>query len=153
MRDEGLPLCPISRATERYTVVHTFLQLVRLLHNLYLPNRPAGSSMESVAIAAAVFLGHVEGKPFTISKLSLFLGLAPTTVRRKLQPLIAGGVVERRRDGTYAMAEPRVNSPEVMAKVDRTVAVLFLSRRKIERATNQDALGATRDLEETQDAP
>jgi hypothetical protein len=90
MRKEGIPLCAIKRARERHTVVSTFLQLARLLHDVYLPGRPSGSAMESVMIAAAIFLGHVEGRPFTVAKLAGYLGLAPTTVRNKLRPLLEG---------------------------------------------------------------
>jgi DNA-binding transcriptional ArsR family regulator len=140
MRAEGIPLCEIRRARERHTVVSTFLQLVRLLNNLYLPTVEPGAAMESVVIAAAIFLGHVEGRPFTVAKLAGYLGLAPTTVRRKLEPLLEAGVVVRRRDLTYAMAEPRVNSPEVMRKVDHIVATLFLASRNVQHATNLDAL-------------
>jgi hypothetical protein len=61
-------------------------------------------------------------------------------VRRKLEPLLEGKVAERRRDGTYAMCEARINSPITMAKVSRTVASLVLAGRAIEKATNQDAL-------------
>jgi DNA-binding transcriptional ArsR family regulator len=133
MRDGGIPLCAIERARERYTVVSTFLTLVRLLHDLYLPGRPPGSAIESVMIAAAIFLGHAEGKPFNVNKLALYLGLAPTTVRNKLKPLLAANVVERRSDGTYAMAEARVNAPGILRKVDHIVTVLYGSMPPIRR--------------------
>jgi predicted transcriptional regulator len=62
---------------------------------LYLPGVPAASSIESVIIAATVFKGHVQGRPFTLTKLAHYLSLPRTTVRNKLKTLIAAGVVER----------------------------------------------------------
>jgi hypothetical protein len=143
MRDEGIPLCPIERAAERHTMVSTFLDIAAKLHDLYLPDVEAGKALESVVLAAWVFRGHVEGRPLTIAKLAHVSGLSPTTVRRKLEPLITNAVVERRQDGTYAMCEPRVNNPAIMAKVSRIVASLVLAARTIEKATNADALTGT----------
>jgi DNA-binding transcriptional ArsR family regulator len=114
-------------------VVSTFLQLARLLHDLYLPGRPSGSAMESVMIAAAIFLGYAEGRPFTVAKLAGYLGLAPTTVRNKLRPLLEGGVVERRRDGTNAMAQPRVNSPAIWPRSPASSACSICRRARSSR--------------------
>jgi DNA-binding transcriptional ArsR family regulator len=153
MRDEGIPLCPIERAAERHAVVTAWLTVSEMLHDLYLPGTPAGSAMESIHLAAWVFRGHVEGRPLTVAKMSHVSGLSPTTVRRKLKPLLDSKVVVRRRDGTYAMTEPRVNSPAVMAKVSKIVAVLFTSPKQIQAACNDDAMGTPRAVLEAPGAP
>jgi DNA-binding transcriptional ArsR family regulator len=72
-----------------------------------------------VIIAATIFKGHAQGWPFTLTKLSHYLSLPRSTVRNKLKPLIAGGVVERQPDGTYVMCEQRANSDPVQGKVHR----------------------------------
>ena len=61
-------------------------------------------------------------------------------MRRKL---IKDGVVERRRDGTYAMALPRVNSDAIMHKVNRIVSALHVVPKAIEAAANVEALNGT----------
>jgi DNA-binding IclR family transcriptional regulator len=82
----------------------------------------------------------MEKRPLTVAKLAHVSGLSPTTVRRKLEPLIANGVVERRRDRTYAMALTWVNSKAIMDKVARIVAAFHVAPRHLEKATNLDAL-------------
>ena len=154
MGDEGIPLCEIERSAERHAVVTTWLTISEMLHDLYLPGVPTGSAVEGVHLAAMIFQGHVEKRPFTLTKLALVSGLSPTTVRRKLEPLITGGVIERRRDRTYAVCEGRVNSPVIMTKVSRIVAVLHVAPRKLEHAINRDALvGTSANLDEAQGAP
>jgi DNA-binding transcriptional ArsR family regulator len=153
MREGGIPLCPIQRSAERHAVVSTFLTVSELLRNLYLPGTKAGAAMESVVLAAWISRGHAEGRPLTIAKLSHVSGLAPTTVRNKLKPLLAGKVVERRRDGTFAMCEARVNSPAIMRKVEKIVGMMVTAPRKIQDAANDDALGAPLDVLEAQGAP
>jgi DNA-binding transcriptional ArsR family regulator len=127
----------------------------RLLHDLYLPGSAAGAAMESVHLAALVFQGHVENRPYTIAKLSYASGLAPTSVRNKLKALVEGGIVERRRDGTFAMCADRVNRPDIMRKVEKIVGTMVMTPRKIQDAANDDAmgLGAPGDVLEVQSAP
>jgi DNA-binding transcriptional ArsR family regulator len=128
----------LRRSRERLAVVDTFLKLVAGLHDLYLPGVPHGSSTESVVIAAAIFKGLVEGRPFNLSKLAHYLSLPRTTVRRKLKPLIAGKVVERRCDGTYAMCEQRANSDPVLRKVNRIINVLHDGVLGVQTASTVD---------------
>jgi ABC-type Fe3+/spermidine/putrescine transport system ATPase subunit len=59
------------------------------------PGVPAASSIECVIIAATIFKGHAQGRPFTLTKLAHYLALPRTTVRHKLKPLITAGMVER----------------------------------------------------------
>jgi DNA-binding IclR family transcriptional regulator len=93
-------------------------------HSGALPGVSAASSLESVIIAATVFKGHAQGRPFTLTKLAHYLAMPRTTVRNNPKPLIAGGTVERQHDGTYVMCEPRANSDAVLTKVHRIIAAL-----------------------------
>jgi DNA-binding transcriptional ArsR family regulator len=139
VRSEGhLPLPPLRRSRERLAVVRTFLKLVDQLHDLYLDSTSHGLTLESVVIAATIFLGHVEGRPFNTSKLAHYTKLSRTTVRRKMQPLLKGKVVERRRDGTFAMCEPRANSDAVLVKVNRIINVLSNGVLEVQTASTVD---------------
>jgi DNA-binding transcriptional ArsR family regulator len=79
-----------------------------------------------------------QGRPFTLTKLGHYLSLPRSTVRNKLKPLIAGGVVERRRDGRYVVCEQRANSDAILVKVNRIINGLRNGVLEVEAASTAD---------------
>jgi len=67
------------------------------LHKAVAPDRQQefGSRTVLLLIAAAVFLGTIEGRPLTASKLAAYVGMPRPTVIRRLRILSRGGSVER----------------------------------------------------------
>jgi DNA-binding IclR family transcriptional regulator len=67
-------------------------------------------------------IGHLEGRPFTASKLAAYLDCPRTSVLRRLQALIDMGSIER-RGSRYYVAEQRFNSARALEGHAKIVSV------------------------------
>jgi hypothetical protein len=149
MRDEGPPLPALQRAAVQLAVANTLLTLLERLHDLYLPGEPPGLlAIDRVILAATIAKGHVEGRPFIAAKLGHFLGIPRPTVLRKVEPLIAAGVVERKviergrgrqKDLCYVLCETRANSDVIVTEIGGITAALRLRMLEIDAASKFDA--------------
>jgi DNA-binding transcriptional MocR family regulator len=62
----------------------------------YLPQEKFADRMESLYVGMCVALGHMERRPFSVSKLAAYLEAPRTTVLRQLDHLVERGVIARR---------------------------------------------------------
>ena len=53
-----------------------------------------GTHAADILICMAVFMGHVEGRPMSPSKISTYLGIPRATVTRRLKVLRDDGLIE-----------------------------------------------------------
>lgn len=80
-----------------YHLARLWLELTRQLHEAGAPELQSGfgSRLPLLMISAAVYLGTIEGRPMTASKLALFVGMPRASVIRRLGALCRRGAVER----------------------------------------------------------
>lgn len=104
----------------------------------YLPQEKFADRMESLYVGMCVALGHMERRPFSVSKLAAYLEAPRTTVLRQLDHLVERGVIAR-RGHHYFMNEERANQPSAMKAHDRLMRLVRqtaaqLSETNISRA-------------------
>jgi predicted transcriptional regulator len=78
---------------------------------------------ELVFVGIHVFLGYVERRPMTVSRLSRALGMSRATVVRRLETLIEVGYVKR-QENFYCPEEGVINTPylrDVLARASKIV--------------------------------
>ncbi|MCC8946024.1 helix-turn-helix domain-containing protein [Bradyrhizobium sp. Arg62] len=92
-----------------YHLVLLWIELARGLSSAIAPDMQAkfGSRIGNLLIAAAVYIGTIEGRPMSVSKIASFVGMPRATVIRRLHELRRYGTVERVR-GTYRTPADRV---------------------------------------------
>jgi hypothetical protein len=86
---------------ERLIMVRMVLDITRMVHSEYMPpGELFGSRMETLYVGLAVALGHMENRPFTISKLANFIEMPRPTVLRKFEKIERWQLITR-RDGRW----------------------------------------------------
>ncbi|MCC8968188.1 helix-turn-helix domain-containing protein [Bradyrhizobium sp. Pear76] len=80
-----------------YHLAHLWLDLTRQLHKTVAPDLQAqfGSRASLMLIATAVYLGTLEERPMTATKLADYVGMPRATVIRRLRSLCRRGAVEK----------------------------------------------------------
>lgn len=99
---------PIVIPTARRAVARLFIDLALAFHATTLPlGKPADETDANQAlVAVAVMLGHAEGRPMNASQIAACVRMPRTSVLRRLDALVASGLVERTK-GTYVLAPHR----------------------------------------------
>lgn len=84
-------------APKLYYLARLWLELTRQIHKAVEPDLQAqfGSRAGLLLIGAAVYLGTVEGRPMTATKLADHVGMPRATVIRRLRTLCRRGAVEK----------------------------------------------------------
>ena len=101
----------VAKAQQRLVIARTFLALGSEMR-LNLPvdqdvtDATAGTLL---LVSAAVLVGHIEGRPMSVSKLAHYVRLPRTTVLRKLELLIELGLVARHGQ-TYRLSDERAKT-------------------------------------------
>lgn len=80
-----------------YHLINLWISLTRYLHQAADIGRQEryGAQVDDLLIRAAVYLGTVEGRPMTASKLATYVGIPRPTVLRRLHALERRRIVER----------------------------------------------------------
>jgi DNA-binding MarR family transcriptional regulator len=120
-----------------YAIVHLYIDLTRALGGQARPERPErfGADATLLLIRAAVYIGTIDGRPLTATKLADYLGLPRATVIRKLQQLVQRGAIER-EDGHYCTPRRRLD------QIDRgdLADLVKLIQAAAQRLTNSDGV-------------
>jgi hypothetical protein len=99
----------LNAAPQRLILCRLMFDIMRHLHGTYaLDNEPFGARLETFFIGLGLAIGDIEGKPFSASKIALYMNTPRTRVRRRLARLQAWGLIERRGQHLY-MKEERFN--------------------------------------------
>src|SRR5260221_13614878 len=72
--------------------------LMRTVSAIYYPGVQLIDGIELIFVGIHVFLGYVERRPMTVSRLSRALGMSRATVVRRLETLIEIGYVKRQEN-------------------------------------------------------
>ncbi len=80
-----------------YHLAQLWLELTRQIHKISAPDKQLqfGNRANVLIVGVAVYLGTIEGRPMTATKLAAFIGMPRPTVLRRLKLLCRRGVVER----------------------------------------------------------
>jgi hypothetical protein len=103
----------LLKAHERLAIARMCLDLARLTRRGFAPQEPFGNKMETFYVGLCVLIGHIDGKPFTVTKLSNYLEASRSVTLRRLDQLIEFGVVER-RGNRYFINEEVANTKPAM---------------------------------------
>lgn len=114
-----------------YLVAQLWIELTRQLHKTVAPDlqRQFGSRVGLLLIGAAVYVGTIEGKPMTASKLADFVGMPRATVIRRLGRLRRLGIVDK-IGGTYCISAKRLDR---LARIDHASSLVRLLRSTYEK--------------------
>ena len=80
-----------------YHLINLWISLTRYLHQAADIGHQEryGAQVDDLLIRAAVYLGTVEGRPMTATKLATYVGIPRPTVLRRLRALEKRRIVER----------------------------------------------------------
>jgi DNA-binding IclR family transcriptional regulator len=86
------------------------IDMMRTVHGAYAPDTERfGIRLEAFFIGLCVALGDIEGKPFSVAKIAIYMSVPRTTVIRRLNQLQRWGLIEHRRR-RYYIREKTLNS-------------------------------------------
>ena len=68
----------ITEADERLITARLFVDAARIIGREYFPEWQFGNRLETLFVGLCVAIGHLEGKPFSVSKLSAYLDAGST---------------------------------------------------------------------------
>jgi hypothetical protein len=98
------------QAPKLYLVARLWLDLTRQLHKVSALDKQGqfGNRASILAIGVAVYLGTVEGRPMTATKIAAFVGMPRPTAIRRLRLLCRRGAVEK-VGNTYRTTEVQLD--------------------------------------------
>jgi hypothetical protein len=115
-------LLMIERAAERKVHFRFILDLMQILTGV--DPLPSGDRIEGVLTLAAISLGEMEGRPFTVTKLANYLKMPRGTVQRRLADLVEKGYIMRKPSGSYVPNPERINSPAADMITDKVSGLI-----------------------------
>ena len=80
---------------ERARVARLVLSLLHTVRNAYTPELTLEEASEFLFLMMHLFIGHVQGRPLSASRLARITEMPRTTVLRRLAALIEFGYLER----------------------------------------------------------
>jgi len=111
-----MPHRQFPMARERLLVARTIIEITKVLQRTYAnPGEPLGATRELLFVGMCVFIGHLENRPMSASKVARFLEIPRTTALRRLHKLIKRGLV--RRSGRFYY----VNEAELNKRADASI--------------------------------
>jgi hypothetical protein len=125
----------LLKPEERFAIARMCIDLARITRRGFAPQEPFGNKMETFYVGLCVLMGHIEGNPFTVSKLANYLDAPRSTMVRRLDQLIEFGVVER-RGNRYFINEAVANTKHAM---DLHSAMVQLVRQTAAQLSDADA--------------
>ena len=93
---------------ERARVARLVLSLFRTVRNAYTPELTLAETSEFMFLMMHLFIGHVQGRPLSASRLARIAEMPRTTVLRRLATLIELGYLQREGSAYYLTAKANV---------------------------------------------
>ena len=115
----------MAQRPKLYHLTQLWLELTRQLHKVSAPDQQAhfGNRANILLVGVAVYLGTIEDRPMTATKLAAFVGMPRPTAIRRLRLLCRRGAVERvgntYRTTTRQLDRVSRRDAEAMAKLVR----------------------------------
>src|SRR5262245_38763089 len=114
----------VLKAKERLTLCRMFVDVAREAHFEYMPKLAFCRRLDLLVVGVCVAIGHLDGKPFSATKLAAYLDCPRTSVIRRLDALAKMQIIVRR--GTrYFLNEPRVNSDRAIKSHDKVRRIVL----------------------------
>jgi hypothetical protein len=100
----------IKLARQRLVLCRLMIDIMRNLHGAYAPKtEPFGGRLETFFIGLCVALGEMEGRPFSVTKISAYMRVPRTTAMRRLDRLRSWGLIYR-HGRHYYLQDKALNS-------------------------------------------
>lgn len=103
---------------ERLAICRMLIEVITIAHNTHFPGGSITTTSDALLVAAAVFIGHAEGRPMGASKIAAVLQMPHQTVLRKLAVLIENKIIHR-RGNVYCMVVSGLHAPKRVAQTRR----------------------------------
>jgi IclR helix-turn-helix domain len=121
-KDDLLPAAlPIQIAipAERHALARMFVELTLAFHATIFPldQTPGEPDANLALVAVAVMLGHAEGRPMNASQIAAYVQMPRTSVLRRLDALLAHGLIKRIK-GKYYLEPARAKDVPHREKFD-----------------------------------
>jgi hypothetical protein len=114
----------IKKGQQRLVLCRLMIDMMRTVHGAYAPaSEPFGARLETFYIALCVAVGDIDGKPFTVAKITNYMRVPRTTVIRRLNQLHRWGLIDR-QDRRYYLQERALNSLIGMRSYEQTRRIL-----------------------------
>jgi biotin operon repressor len=126
---------PIRYQQERAAIARMLVSLFRMWAGYY-SNMQLVDTIEFGFVHLFVFLGDVENKPMSVSKLSRVTGMSRATVVRRLQELIERNYIER-RGRFYHVGDGAFNPENIQMAVERTTAIIIRTAKELSKMDTQ----------------
>jgi hypothetical protein len=82
----------IKEARQRLVLCRLMIGIMRTVHGTYAPvTEPFGTRLETLFVGLCVAIGDIDGKPFSVAKISAYMRVPSTTVIRRLDRLQSWG--------------------------------------------------------------
>jgi hypothetical protein len=118
----------------RYTTALALLAALRAI-SLVRYQGELGPNIVNIVLAMTVFIGQHEGRPFTAHKLAQYLRMPRPTVTRKLDKMVAEGVLARR--GTqYFVQEEYLDRGESIGMIRELAQIIYSACRFLPKMDN-----------------
>ena len=122
---------PIRYQQERAAIARMLVSLFRMWADYY-SNMQLVDTIEFGFIHLFVFLGDVDDKPMSVSKLSRSTGMSRATVVRRLEQLIERNYVKR-RGRFYHVGDGALNPENIQMSVERTTAIITRTAKELSK--------------------
>jgi hypothetical protein len=120
----------IKNKRQRLVLCRLVIDLMRGVHTAYAPaSEPFGTRLETFFIGLCVALGHMDGKPFSVAKITAYMRVPRSTVIRRLDRLQRWGLIYR-QGRRYYLHDNALNSFIGVRSYEA-------SRRLLSRATQE----------------
>lgn len=113
----------IKLGSQRAEIARMLIAMMRTLSHGYFKNDHFGSSVGDSLICSAIYIGQIERRPMSASKLATYTGMPRATVIRRLQMLIDAGRVVK-LDGHFALPVEYLNSEDVVASINEATKII-----------------------------
>jgi len=92
----------VRNARQRLVLCRLMVEIMRTVHGAYAPaTEPFGTRLETFFIGLCVAIGDMDGKPFSVAKIAVYMGVPRTTVIRRLDQLQRWGLIGHRHRRYY----------------------------------------------------
>jgi len=122
---------PIRYQQERAAIARMLVSLFRMWADYY-SNMQLVDTIEFGFVHLFVFLGDVDNKPMSLSKLSRATGMSRATVMRRLQELIQRNYIKR-RGHFYHVGDGALDPENIQMVVERTTAIITWTAKELSK--------------------
>lgn len=128
----------IKYARQRRVIAHLYLEMSRQFgQDTYAKGKNRTARLDYAQVIAAILVGHVEDRPFTVTKLSAYLDMPRPNVLRKLEGLKRDGVVKK-VGNKFCLVPEAVNHDQWTGPLLSIGREIVRAGKKLERLDDHD---------------